>query len=112
MDIQAHSVVVSCCNYGQLWPGIVVKLAIRAQSEYQETTLLPCLEELPVLISIVLETAAAQSRGLLPARTRPQGGGGGALQTPKWLYGTMAFVGARGAGDFVLGIRQGEIFFV
>ena len=48
------------------------------------------------------------ARGLLPARTRPkEGGGGGALQTPKWLYGTMGFVGA---GDFVLGIRQGEIF--
>ena len=38
------------------------------------------------------------------------GGGGGALQTPKWLYGTMGFVGARGAGDFVSGIRQGEIY--
>ena len=47
--------------------------------------------------------------GLLPARTRPQGWVGGALQNPKWLYGTMGFVGARGAGDFVLGIRQGEI---
>ena len=32
------------------------------------------------------------------------------LQTPKWLYRTMGFVGAGGAGDFVLGIRQGEIF--
>ena len=51
---------------------------------------------------------ALPSRGLLAARTRPQkGGGGGALQTPKWLYGTMGFVGA---GDFVLGIWQGEIF--
>ena len=29
------------------------------------------------------------------------------LQPPKWLYRTMGFVGA---GDFVLGIRQGEIF--
>ena len=41
----------------------------------------------------------------------PKGGGGGTppppLQTPKWLYRTMAFVGA---GDFVLGIRQGENF--
>ena len=35
--------------------------------------------------------------------------GAGALQTPKWLYRTMGFVGA---GDFVLGIRQGEIFLV
>ena len=31
-------------------------------------------------------------------------------QTPKWLHGTMGFVGAGGAGDFVLGILQGEIF--
>ena len=38
------------------------------------------------------------------------GGGGGALRTPKLLQGTMCFVGAKGAGDFVLGIRQGEIF--
>ena len=29
------------------------------------------------------------------------------LLTPKWLYGTMGFVGA---GDFVLAIRQGELF--
>ena len=45
-------------------------------------------------------------------RTRPHRGWGGyppppPLQTPKWLYRTMGFVGA---GDFVLGIRQGEIF--
>ena len=32
------------------------------------------------------------------------------LQTPKWLYGTMGFVGARSAGDFGLGIRRGEFF--
>ena len=32
------------------------------------------------------------------------------LQTPKWLYRTMGFVGAGGARDFVLGIGQGEIF--
>ena len=31
------------------------------------------------------------------------------LQTPKWLYRTMGFVRAGGAGDFVLGIWQGEI---
>ena len=36
---------------------------------------------------------------------------GGALQIAKWLYRTMGFVRARGAGDFVLGIRQGEIFW-
>ena len=44
----------------------------------------------------------------------PKGGGRGTppppLQTPKWLYRTLGSVGARGAGDFVLGIRQGEIF--
>ena len=45
--------------------------------------------------------------GLLPARTRPRGGG---LQTPKWLYGTIDFVGAEGSGYFLLGIWQGEIF--
>ena len=42
----------------------------------------------------------------------PRGGGGcpsPPLQTPKWLYRTMGFVGA---GDFVLGIQQGEIFLV
>ena len=40
----------------------------------------------------------------------PKGGGvppPPPLQTPKWLYRTMGFVGA---GDFVLGIWQGEIF--
>ena len=40
--------------------------------------------------------------------TGPKGGGGGALRTPKLSHGTMCFVGA---GDFVLGIRQGEFFF-
>ena len=42
----------------------------------------------------------------------PKGGGGRTppLRTPKLSYGTMCFVGAGGAGDFVLGIRQGEIF--
>ena len=41
-----------------------------------------------------------------------RGGGGGdpPLRTPKLSYGTMCFVGARGAGAFVLGIGQGEIF--
>ena len=40
----------------------------------------------------------------------PKGGGvppPPPLQTPKWLYRTMGFVGA---GDFDLGIWQGEIF--
>ena len=32
------------------------------------------------------------------------------LQTSKWLSRTMGFVGTGGAGDFVLGIWQGEIF--
>ena len=45
----------------------------------------------------------------------PKGGGVGdppppPLRTPKLSHRTMCFVGARGAGDFVLGIRQGEIF--
>ena len=47
-------------------------------------------------------------------RTRPQGGGDPPppplLQAPKWLYGTMGLVGTGGAADFVLRIRQGEIF--
>ena len=50
------------------------------------------------------------SLGPILVRTRPQRGGGyppPLLQTPKWLYRTMGFVGA---GDFVLGIWQGEIF--
>ena len=54
-----------------------------------------------------------RSTGPILVRTRPQRGGRvnpPPLQTPKWLYRTMGFVGARGAGDFVLGIRQGEIF--
>ena len=53
------------------------------------------------------------ARGPILVRTRPQRGGvppPPPLQTPKWLYRTMGFVGARGAGDFVLGIWQGEIF--
>ena len=38
----------------------------------------------------------------------PKGGGNPpSLRTPKLSYGTMCFVGA---GDFVLGIGQGEIF--
>ena len=40
----------------------------------------------------------------------PKGGGGGALRTPKLSHGTVCFVGARGAGHFVLGIRHGEFF--
>ena len=44
----------------------------------------------------------------------PKGGGGGGgpppLRTPKLSHGTRCFVGAGGAGDFVLGIRQGEFF--
>ena len=39
-------------------------------------------------------------------------GGAPPLRTSKWLYGSMIFfVGAGGAGDFVLGIRQWEFFF-
>ena len=45
-------------------------------------------------------------------------GVGGALRTPKLLHGTMCFVGARGAGDFVLGgalaraVLKGQDFFL
>ena len=51
-------------------------------------------------------------RGVLLVRTRTQGGGvpPPPSQTPKWLYRTMGFLGDGGAGDFVLGIRQAEIF--
>ena len=50
--------------------------------------------------------------GAAPGRDpTPKGGGGGghSLRTPKMSYGTMCVVGAGGAGDFVLGIGQGEI---
>ena len=43
----------------------------------------------------------------------PKGGGGDPpppLRTPKLSHGTRCFVGAGGAGDFVLGIRRGEFF--
>ena len=45
----------------------------------------------------------------------PKGGGGGGhppppLRTPKLSHGTVCFVGAGGAADFVLGIRRGGIF--
>ena len=45
----------------------------------------------------------------------PKGGGGGApppppLRTPKLSHGTVCFVDAGGAADFVLGIRQGGTF--
>ena len=55
-------------------------------------------------------------RGLALAGTRPQRGGGGGtpppLRTPKLSHGTVCFVGAGGAADFVLGIRRGGNFFV
>ena len=51
-----------------------------------------------------------EAQGLLLVRTRPQRTPPPPLQTPKWLYRTMRLVGARGASDFVLGIRQGEFF--
>ena len=57
--------------------------------------------------------AGAAPRGALLVGTRPQRGGGTPpppLRTPKLSHGTMCFVGAGGAGDFVLGIRQGEFF--
>ena len=59
--------------------------------------------------SLVKCDSNALTTGAAPGQDpTPRGGGGaGALQTPKWLYGTIGFVGA---GDFVLHIRQGEIF--
>ena len=41
------------------------------------------------------------ARGPILVGTRPQRGRRGPLRTPKLLHGTMCFVGARGAGDFV-----------
>ena len=49
-------------------------------------------------------------KGATTRRNVTQGGTPPPLQTPKWLYRSMGFVGAGCAGDFVLGIRQGEIF--
>ena len=43
--------------------------------------------------------------------TRPQRGAG-ALWTPKLSHGTVRFVGAKGAGDFVLGIQPREFFWL
>ena len=56
-------------------------------------------------------SACTSPRGVLLVGTRPQRGGGPPppLWTPILSHGTMCFVGA---GDFVLGIRQGEFFFV
>ena len=53
----------------------------------------------------------ARVTGAAPGQDPTPGGGGGTpLLTPKWLCRTMDFVGAGGAGDFFLGIRQGENF--
>ena len=53
----------------------------------------------------------SQTTGADPGQdTTPKGGGGHPPRTPKWLHGTMCFVGARGAGDFVLGTRYGANF--
>ena len=40
----------------------------------------------------------------------PKGGGDPPSTDPKMVVQNNGLVGARGAGDFVLGIRQGEIF--
>ena len=54
------------------------------------------------------------STGAGPGRDPTPKGGGGAppppLRTPKLSHGTVCFVGARGAANFVLGIRRGGIF--
>ena len=53
--------------------------------------------------ALMVACAHVNPRGLLLVRTRHQN-----LQTPKWLYGTMGFLGTQ---DFFLRIlRQGEIF--
>ena len=55
-------------------------------------------------------------RGVDPLRLGPQMDGMShrgdplPLRAPEWLYGSMGYVGTGGAGDFVLGIRQGEFF--
>ena len=57
--------------------------------------------------------AGARTGGAPGQDPTPKGGGGGPpppLRTPKLSHGTRCFVGAGGAGDFVLGIRQGEFF--
>ena len=64
-----------------------------------------------LLMSVCLIGLFFSHGGGLPARTRPQGSPPPPpLRTSKWLYGSMDFVGTRGAGDFILGIRQGGIF--
>ena len=58
-------------------------------------------------VQALLAPQGVLPRGALLVGTRPKGG---ALRTPKLLHGTMCFVGARGAGDFVLGIPARGIF--
>ena len=55
----------------------------------------------------------ARSTGAAPGQgPTPRGGGAPPpLRTPKWLYRSMGFVGAGGAGDFVLGTWKGEFFW-
>ena len=55
--------------------------------------------------------------GGAPGRDRTPKGAGATpppppLRTPKLSHSTICFVGAGGAGDFVLGIRHGKFFFV
>ena len=50
------------------------------------------------------------ARGPLPSRTRPEGGGGGAPSSMDPRMVVRINGGFVGAGDFVLGIWQGEIF--
>ena len=66
--------------------------------------------KVPVTL-FVCQPHMSHPRGPLLVRTRPQRGGGGPpppLRTPKLSHGTRCFVGAGGAGDFVLGIRRRE----
>ena len=57
-----------------------------------------------VVVVVVEVVVVVVHKGCSWSGPDPKGGGG----TPP--PSTMGFVGARGAGDFVLGIRQGNFF--
>ena len=65
----------------------------------------------PIPTRCALIFSENMSRGLLLVRTQPQGGRPPPrpLQTPKWLYGTMGFVGLLG---FCFRHTAGGNFFV
>ena len=79
------------------------------------STFSPCLRIWPIFCTQFMTMARVLVHGGRPwSGPDPKGGGGGdpppPLRTPKLSHGTRCFVGAGGAGDFVLGIRQGEFF--